>query len=275
MKRKILASVLILIIALSAFVVIDAIVSLPTPGLPRSWQGIRDSGHPPSETPAETAETSTPPVTSTASQLHIDDFPISVTPDHRVTITNNSQSTVEVYDFKLTYDTAFGAGFGTTCSAPRELRPTQSSSCQPVHSNVSSISSVSVNVRADGHQIVVTYSVQTPNPEPSPIKQNDFLITIVPNRQVTITNNSESTVQVLEFSMTYNCYSYIMYNAPGGGTAYGPIVRAVLTTEESVALEPGQSYPKGFNRQDMLAIISCRFSVKDVGTGQTLTVTYP
>lgn len=275
MKRKILASVLILIIALSAFVVIDVIVSLPTPGLPRSWQGIRDSGRPPSETPAETAETSTPPVTSTPSQLHIDDYPISVTPDHRVTITNNSQSTVEVYDFRLAYNTEFGTGFGTTCRTAQKLQPGQSASCQPVHSNVVSISSVSVNVRADGQQIVVTYSVQTPTPESSPIKKSDFLITIIPNRQVTITNNSKTTVQVLEFSMTYDFYSYIMYNAPGGGTTYGPIVRGVLTSEESVALKPGQSYPKSFNRQDMVAIISCRFSVKDVGTGQTLTVTYP
>jgi len=274
MKRKILAGFLILIIALSVYVVLEAGQPVRT----RYIGPVRDSDRPLSETPSQTTETSTPPTTSTPAQLQAEDFPISITPDYVVTITNNSQGTVEVYDFKLTYSVEGGTGFGTTRSTPQQLAPGQSSSYQPAHSKVVSMNSVSVNVRADGQEIVVTYTVETKTPEPSPVQPiqiSDFLITVVPNRQVTITNNSKSTVQVLEFSMTYECYSYIFYNAPGGGTQYGPIWATALTSAESVILKPGQSYPKTFNRQDMVAILSCRFVVKDVSTGRTLTITYP
>jgi len=75
--------------------------------------------------------------------------------------------------------------------------------------------------------------------------------------------------------MKYDLYSYIIYNAPGGGTSYGPIVRDILTSEELVVLKPGQSYSKAFNRRDIVVVVSCSFYLKDANTGQTLTVTYP
>ena len=274
MKRKILAAFLIIIIALSAYVVLEAGQPVRTRYIPP----VRDSERPPSETASDSPATSTPPTTVAPAQLQAEDFPISIASDYIVAITNNSKNAVEVYDFKLTYTVEGGTGFGTTRSTPHQLAPGQSSSYQPAHSKVVAMNSVSVSVRADGQEIVVTYTVETKTPEPppvQPIQARDFLITVVPNRQVTITNNSKSNVQVLEFSMTYECYSYIYYNAPGGGTQYGPIVRTSLKSEESVVLRPGQSYPKTFNRQDMVAILSCRFVVKDVDTGKTLTVTYP
>jgi hypothetical protein len=109
--------------------------------------------------------------------------------------------------------------------------------------------------------------------EAPPIMVTDFLITASPY-QVTITNNSQRTVQVLELYMGYRCYQYIYYNAPGGGTQYGPIVSTSQKFEESAILQPGQTYSRAFNRQDIVAITSCRFTVKDVDTGRTIQVTY-
>jgi hypothetical protein len=128
------------------------------------------------------------------------------------------------------------------------------------------------------HQITPkTPDVPTETPdvptEAPPIYVSDFLITASPY-QVTITNNSQSTVQVLELYMSYLCYQYIYYNAPGGGTQYGPIVSTSQKFEESAILQPGQSYSRTFNRQDIVAITYCRFTVKDVDTGRTVQVTY-
>lgn len=225
-------------------------------------------------------EYSSRPETLTPVQLQANDFPISINPDWTVTITNNSQGTVYLYEVKLTYNSASASGLGVTYQSPGKLQPGQSASFAPAHSGILSMSvTVTIQTGATGGQgITVTFSStpETPSvPETPPIHQNDFLITVVPNRQVTITNNAGSTVQILEFSMDYYFYSYIMYNAPGGGIAYGPVVRGVLTSPESAILQPGQSYSKTFNRQDMVSIISCRFSVKDAGTGQTLAVTFP
>jgi len=143
-----------------------------------------------------------------------------------------------------------------------------------------------VIIYGDGTPIAVSsptpapLPVPTPSPTPSPIQtptlsKNDFLITIISSRQATITNNSQRSIEVYQFSMKYDCYSYIMYNAPGGGTSYGRIVRSVLTSDELAVLKPGQSYSKTFNRKDIITIASCSFYIKDVNTGQTLTVTSP
>ena len=274
MKRKILAAFLIIIIALSVYVVVETLQPVRTRYIPP----VGDSERQVSETALDTPASSAPPTTVVPVELQAGDFPISIASDYIVKVTNNSKSTVEVYDFKLTYTVEGGTEFGITRSTSHQLAPGQSSSYQPAHSRVVSMSSVAVSVRADGEEIVVTHTVETKTPQPppvQPIQASDFLITVVPNRQVTITNNSKSTVQVTEFWMTYECYSYIYYNAPGGGTKYGPTVRTSLKSEESVVLRPGQSYPKTFNRQDMVAILSCRFVVKDVDTGKTLTITYP
>jgi photosystem II stability/assembly factor-like uncharacterized protein len=128
------------------------------------------------------------------------------------------------------------------------------------------------------HQITPkTPDVPTETPdvptEAPPIYVSDFLITASPY-QVTITNNSQRTVQVLESYIGYRCYQYIYYNAPGGGTQYGPIVSTSQIFEESAILQPGKSYSRTFNRQDIVAITYCRFTVKDVNTGRTVEVTY-
>jgi len=115
---------------------------------------------------------------------------------------------------------------------------------------------------------------QTPEKEQPPLNKSNFLVTVNSPYQATITNNSQKTVEVYKFSMEYDFYSYIMYNAPGGGTSYGPIVRSVLTSDESAILQPGQSYPKTFSRKDIVTIVSCSFFIKEVDTGQTLTITY-
>jgi hypothetical protein len=117
--------------------------------------------------------------------------------------------------------------------------------------------------------------VQVPS-SAEPLQKQDFLVTVISTRQITLTNNSQVAVQMYRFSMKYDLYSYIIYNAPGGGTSYGPIVRDALTSEESAVLQPGQSYSKTFNRRDIVGIVSCSFYIKDANmVGQTLTVTYP
>ena len=116
--------------------------------------------------------------------------------------------------------------------------------------------------------------VQVPS-SAEPLQKQDFLVTVISTRQITLTNNSQVAVQVYKFSMKYDLYSYIIHNAPGGGTSYGPIARDILTSEELAVLQPGQSYSKTFNRRDIVAIVSCSFYIKDANTGQTLTVTYP
>jgi hypothetical protein len=111
-------------------------------------------------------------------------------------------------------------------------------------------------------------SVQTPETEQVSLNKNDFLITIIPNRQVTLTNNSQITVEVYKFSMTYDFYSYIMHNPD----RYGPIVTGKIESDESAQLKSGQSFPKTFNRSDIVAIRSCSFYVR--ANGQELVVTY-
>lgn len=132
-------------------------------------------------------------------------------------------------------------------------------------------------------EVLTSDTTQTPAPvvippptqTSAPLSKHYFLITLVSTKQVTLTNNSNRSVEVYQFSMKYDFYNYIMYNAPGGGTSYGPIVRGVLTSDESTELKPGQSFPKTFNRKDMVAIVSCSFYIRDNSTGQTLTVTFP
>jgi hypothetical protein len=156
--------------------------------------------------------------------------------------------------------------------APGETKRIQSEG----YNRSSSYTSFSVNPPT---KTVIAYRditpEQTSTSQQSTLTEGNFLITIISPRQATITNNYQRSVEVYQFSMKYDCYSYIIYNAPGGGTSYGPIVKDVLTSDEHVILKTGQSYPKTFNRKDIVNIVSCSFNVKDLSTGQTLTITYP
>lgn len=117
----------------------------------------------------------------------------------------------------------------------------------------------------------------TPPPIPEPLDKQDFLITVISTRQVTLTNNSQRTAQVYKSSITYECYSYVYYNMPGKPSPYyGPIIRPVSTSDESTELKPGQSFSKTIRSStEVLAIVSCIFYIRDNSTGQTLEVTSP
>jgi hypothetical protein len=107
----------------------------------------------------------------------------------------------------------------------------------------------------------------------TPLQKSDFLITVISTRQVTLTNNSPSTVQVYKFSMTYDFYSSIQYNMPGKPNPYyGPIVRGILSSDDASQLNPRQSSAKTFNRNDIVAIVSCSFYVRS--DSQELIITY-
>lgn len=266
---------------LRSVLIVTVILSLLISGISCSKSPIsNDIPEAETPTPTPTLTEKPTPTTSAPAQLQQGDFPISITSNYQVTITNNSQSIVEVYKFTMTYDFGAVIGGGWESNELIQLRPGQSLSKSPVHSNVVSLSSVSFYIRANGQQVVVTYSAPTPTPtqttESVPISKNDFLITIIPNRQVTVTNNSQSTVQVYKSSITYECYSYVQYNMPGKPSPYyGPIIRPVSTSDESTELKPGQSFSKTIRSStEVLAIVSCIFYIRDNSIGQTIEVTY-
>jgi len=98
------------------------------------------------------------------------------------------------------------------------------------------------------------------------------LVIVSPN-QISVTNNSKTTVRVIKSTVIYADYSYVEYNMPGKPSPnYGPIVTMSKTWDESTELKTGQTLYKTINLRNIVALRSCSFDVKD-SLGRVFTIT--